>query len=103
MSGSLPRISARQADALLATGLTVLLVLELSLGSNITGPFWANWVLGIPITLLVAWRRPWPVYVLSGQLLLALVSTIGNGDLTENTVAPFFGVILVSYAVGAYA
>src|SRR4051794_4874575 len=103
MSGSLPRISARQADALLATGLTVLLVLELSLGSNITGPVWANWVLGIPITVAVAWRRRWPVYVLSLQLLLAIASNLADGDLTDNPVSPFLAVILAAYAVGAYA
>jgi signal transduction histidine kinase len=102
MSGSLPRISARQGDALLAAGLTVLLVLELSLGSNITGPFWANYVLGIPMTAAVAFRRPWPVYALSAQLLLAIGSNLGNGDLTENPIAPFLAVILVAYAVGSY-
>src|SRR3954447_14854869 len=103
MSERLPSISARQADALLAIGLTFLLVLELSLGSNITGPFWANYLLGIPLTLSIAWRRRWPVYVLSGQLLLALVSTLADGDLTQNAVSPFFAVILAASAVGAYA
>jgi signal transduction histidine kinase len=103
MSGRLPKISARQGDALLALALSVLLVLELSLGSNITGPVWANYVLGLVVTAAVAWRRSWPVYVLGLQLSCALASNIGDGDLTQNPVAPFLAVILVSYAVGAYA
>lgn len=103
MSGPLPRLSARAADALLACGLTVLLVLELSLGSHITGPFWANYLLGIPMTAAVAIRRRWPVYVLSGQLLCGIGSNLGDGDLTQNPVSPFLAVILAAYAVGSYA
>ena len=103
MSRWSPTISARQGDALLAVGLTVLLVLELSLGSNITGPFWANYVCGVPMTLAVAWRRRWPVYMWSAQFLLAIASNLGDGDLTQNPVAPFLAVILVAYGVGAYA
>src|SRR3954454_14556415 len=102
MTSRLPRITARQGAALMAIGLTVLLVLELSLGSNISGPFWANYLVGVPLTAAVAWRRRWPVYALSAQLLLAIASTAGDGDLTQNTVAPFFAVILVAYGVGAY-
>src|SRR3954452_16329635 len=103
MDSTHPRISPHQADALLAVGLTVVLLLELSLGSNITGPFWANYVLGVPVTAAVAFRRRLPVYALSAQLLLAIAATAANGDLTENPVAPFLAVILVVYAVGAYA
>src|SRR3954452_219717 len=102
MDSTHPRISPHQADALLAVGLTVLLVLELSLGSNITGPFWANYVLGVVVTASVAWRRPYPVYVYGLQFLCALGSGLAGGDLTENPVAPFFAVISTSYAVGSY-
>src|SRR3954453_4146824 len=98
-----PRISPRQADALLAVGLTVVLILELSLGSNITGPFWTNYVLGAVVTGAVAWRRPWPVGALAIQLIAALVSTAANGDLTENPISPFLAVIVVMYGVGSYA
>jgi signal transduction histidine kinase len=103
MSSTVPRLSARQGDALIAAGLTVLLVLELSLGSNIDGPFWANFLLGPVITLAVAWRRSWPVWVLAVQLIAALVSTAAGGDLTENPVSPFVAVIIVMYGVGSYA
>src|SRR3954464_10245475 len=103
MDSTHPKISARQADALLAVGLTVALVLELSLGSNITGPFWANYVCGVLITGAVAWRRPWPVWALSVQLIAALVSTAAGGDLTENPFSPFLSVIVVMYGVGSYA
>jgi signal transduction histidine kinase len=98
-----PRITPRQADALLAVGLTVALVLELSLGSNITGPFWANYVLGVVVTGAVAWRRPWPVWALAAQLVALLVSNAAGGDLTENPFAPFLSVIVVMYGVGSYA
>jgi signal transduction histidine kinase len=103
MSSTVPRLSARQGDALIAAGLTVLLVLELSLGSNIDGPFWANFLLGPVITIAVAWRRSWPVWVLAVQLIAALVSTAAGGDLTENPVSPFVAVIIVMYGVGSYA
>src|SRR3954451_10080689 len=103
MSSAFPRISARQGDALMAAALSVVLVLELSLGSNITGPFWANYVCGLIITGAVAWRRPWPVWALAVQLLVAIASTAGDGDLVDNTFASFLSVIAVSYAVGAYA
>src|SRR3954453_876862 len=103
MDSTHPRISARQTDALLAAGLTVVLLLELSLGSNITGPFWANYVLGVVVTVAVAWRRPWPVWALAVQLIAALVSTAAGGDLTENPFAPFLAVIVVMYGVGSYA
>jgi signal transduction histidine kinase len=103
MSSTVPQISARAADALLAAGLTTLLLLELSLGSNITGPIWANYLLGVVITGAVAFRRPWPVWMLALQLLAALVSTAVGGDITENPIAPFLSVIVVSYAVGSYA
>ena len=103
MSTTVPQISARAADALLAAGLTALLLLELSLGSNITGPVWTNYLLGALITAAVAFRRPWPVWVLALQLVAALISTAAGGDLTENPIAPFLSVIVVSYAVGAYA
>src|SRR3954453_8586285 len=103
MSSAFPRISARQGDALMAAALTVVLVLELSLGSNITGPFWANYVLGVFITGAVAWRRPWPVWALAVQLIAALASTAADGDLTENPFSPFLAVIVVMYGVGSYA
>src|SRR5436190_15773016 len=103
MSSSLPRITARQGEQLMAVSLSAVLVLELSLGSNITGPFWANYLLGLVITGAVAWRRPWPVWALAAQLIAALVSTAAGGDLTENPFSPFLAVILVSYAVGSYA
>src|SRR4051794_22018057 len=103
MDSTHPRISPHQADALLAVGLTVVLILELSLGSNITGPFWANYVLGVVVTGAVAWRRPWPVWALAAQLIAALVSTAAGGDLTENPFSPFLAVIVVMYGVGSYA
>ena len=103
MHSTHPRITARQADALLAIGLTVALVLELSLGSNITGPFWANYICGAVATGAVAWRRPWPVWMLAAQLIAVLVSTAAGGDLTENPFSPFLAVIVVMYGVGSYA
>src|SRR3954449_11118842 len=103
MRPPLPSISARQGDALLAVALSVGLVLELSLGANITGPFWANYVLGLLVTGAVAFRRPLPVYMLGTELLAAVVSTAAGGDLVENPVSPFLAVIVTSYAVGAYA
>ena len=103
MDSTHPRISARQADALLALGLSAALVAELSLGSNITGPFWANYVLGLVVTVAVAWRRPWPVWALAAQLIALLISAAGNGDLTENPISPFLAVIVVMYGVGSYA
>src|SRR3954468_1324403 len=103
MDSAHPRITGRQGDALLAVALTVALVLELSLGSNITGPFWANYVLGVVCTMAVAWRRPWPVWALAAQLIAVLVSTAAGGDLSENPIAPFLAVIVVMYGVGSYA
>src|SRR3954447_20352723 len=103
MHSTHPRISARQGDAILAVALSAFLVLELSLGSSVTGPFWANYVCGLVITAAVAWRRPVPVWALAVQLIFALVSTLANGDLTENTFSTFLAVIAVSYAVGSYA
>ena len=103
MSSSLPRISARQGDALMAVALSVVLVLELSLGSNITGPAWANYVCGLVATAAVAWRRPWPVWALAVQLISVLVSTAFGGDLAENPFSPFLAVIVVMYGVGSYA
>src|SRR3954468_7956973 len=103
MNSTHPRISPHQADALLAVGLTVVLILELSLGSNITGPVWANYVLGVVVTGAVAWRRPWPVWALAAQLIALLVSAAANGDLTENPISPFLAVIVVMYGVGSYA
>jgi signal transduction histidine kinase len=103
MSSSLPRISARQGDALMAVALSVVLVLELSLGSNITGPAWANYVCGLVATAAVAWRRPWPVWALAVQLVSVLVSTAFGGDLAENPFSPFLAVIVVMYGVGSYA
>src|SRR4051812_29369953 len=103
MDSTHPRISPRQIDALLAIGLSAALVLELSLGSNITGPFWANYVCGLIATAAVAWRRPWPVWALAVQLIAVLVSVAFDGDLAENPFAPFLAVIVVMYGVGAYA
>jgi signal transduction histidine kinase len=103
MHSTHPRISARQADALLALGLTVALVLELSLGSNITGPFWANYVCGVIATAAVAWRRSWPVWMLGLQLSAVLLSTAFDGDLAENPFSVFLAVIVVMYGVGSYA
>ena len=78
-------------------------MLELSLGSNIAGPFWANYVLGLVVTGAVAWRRPWPVWALAVQLIALLISGAANGDLTENPISPFLSVIVVMYGVGSYA
>src|SRR3954454_19286208 len=103
MDSTHPRISARQIDALMAVGLTAVLILELSLGSNISGPFWANYLLGSLATLAVAWRRPWPVWMLAVRLVAVLVSTAAGGDLAENPFSPFLAVIVVMYAVGSYA
>jgi signal transduction histidine kinase len=103
MDSTHPRISARQADALLAVGLTVALVLELSLGSHITGPFWTNYVCGVLVTAAIAWRRPWPVWALAVQLIALLVSVAFDGDLVENPFTPFLAVIVVMYGVGSYA
>src|SRR5947209_3628883 len=87
----------------MAVGLSELLVLELGFGSNITGPWWANYGLGLVVTAAVAWRRPWPIWALVGQVLAAGVSTAAGGDLTDNVVAPFLSVIVVMYAVGSYS
>jgi signal transduction histidine kinase len=87
----------------MAIALSVVLVLELSLGSNITGPFWANYVCGLIATAAVAWRRPWPVWALAAQLSAVLISTAFDGDLAENPFAPFLAVIVVMYGVGSYA
>src|SRR3954469_18509961 len=103
MGSTHPRISPRQGGALLAVALTVALVLELSLASNITGPFWANYICGVVVTGAVAWRRPWPVWALAAQLIAVLVSTAAGGDLTENPFSPFLAVIVVMYGVGSYA
>ena len=103
MDSTHPRISARQGDALLAVGLTVALVLELSLGSNITGDWWTNYVCGVVVTAAVAWRRPWPVYALALQLIALLVSSAAGGDLVENPFTPFLAIIVVMYGVGSYA
>src|SRR3954466_3872938 len=103
MDSAHPRITGRQGDALLAVALSVALVLELSLGANITGPFWANYVLGLFVTGAVAFRRPLPVYMLGLELLSVVISTAAGGDLVENPVSPFLAVIVTSYAVGAYA
>src|SRR3954451_19608297 len=103
MDSTHPRISARQIDALMAVGLTAVLILELSLGSNITGPVWANYLLGSLATLAVAWRRPWPVWALAVHLVAVLISTAAGGDLAENPFAPFLAVIVVMYGVGSYA
>jgi signal transduction histidine kinase len=103
MDSTHPRISARQADALLAVGLTAALLLELSLGSNITGDWWTNYVLGVLVTAAVAWRRPWPVWALAVQLIALLVSVAFDGDLVENPFTPFLAVIVVMYGVGSYA
>src|SRR3954465_15915911 len=103
MRSPLPRISARQGDALLAVALSVALVLELSLGANITGPFWANYVLGLLVTGAVAFRRPLPVYMLGLELLSPVTSTAAGGDLVENPVSPFLAVIVTAYAVVAFA
>ena len=103
MSSTVPRVTARQGDALLAAALSAVLVAELSLGSNITGPEWVNYGFGLVMTVAVAWRRPWPVWALAVILSAALASTLLDGDLTENALAPFLSVIVTSYAVGAYA
>ena len=87
----------------MAVALSVVLVLELSLGSNITGPAWANYVCGVVATAAVAWRRPWPVWALAVQLISVLVSTAFGGDLAENPFSPFLAVIVVMYGVGSYA
>jgi signal transduction histidine kinase len=87
----------------MAAGLTVALWLELTFGSHITGPFWANYVLGTVVTLAVAWRRPWPVWAVAAQLVALLSCAAADGDLTENTIAPFLAVIVVMYGVGSYA
>src|SRR4051794_9170838 len=89
MDSTHPRISARQIDALMAVGLTAVLILELSLGSNITGPVWANYLLGSLATLAVAWRRPWPVWALAVQLVAVLISPAARGDLAEKPFGPF--------------
>lgn len=103
MNSTHPTITARQGDALLALGLSVALVLELSLGANVTGPFWANYVLGVVATGAVAWRRPWPVWALAAQLVAVLISVAFDGDLAENPFSPFLAVIVVMYGVGSYA
>src|SRR3954451_6911271 len=103
MDSTHPRISARQADALLALGLSAALLLELSLGSNVDGPFWSNYICGLIVTGAVVWRRPWPVWALAAQLIALLVSAAANGDLTENPISPFLAVIVVMYGVGSYA
>src|SRR3954465_3922805 len=101
MRPPLPRLSARQGDLLMAIALSVVLVLELSLGSNITGPAWANYGLGLVATAAVAWRRPGPVGGPAAQRSGVLISTAAGGDLAENPFSPFLAVIVVMYGVGS--
>jgi signal transduction histidine kinase len=103
MPSRVREITPRQSDVLMAIALSVVLVLELSLGSNITASPWINYPFGLVITGAVAWRRPWPVWALAAQLLAALISTALGGDLTENPFSPFVSIIVVTYAVGSYA
>src|SRR3954468_1701047 len=87
----------------MATALSVVLVLELSVGSNITGPAWANYGLGLVATAAVAWRRPWAGGARAAQVIGVLISTAAGGDLAENPFSPFLAVIVVMYGVGSYA
>jgi signal transduction histidine kinase len=103
MPSRLREISARQGDILMAITLSVVLLFELSLGSNVTGNVVVNYGFGLVITGAVAFRRRWPVWALAAQLIAALVSTALSGDLTENPIAPFLSLVVVTYAVGAYA
>jgi signal transduction histidine kinase len=99
----LRQISARQGDVLLAAALSVALVLELALSNTLTGPPLANYGLGLVITVAVAWRRPWPVWVVVAQLLAAIASAAFDGDLTETPLTPFLSVIVGMYSIGYYA
>src|SRR5205823_1565602 len=103
MASRLRQVTARQGDALLAVALSIVLVLELALGSNITGPPLANYGCGLVITLALARRRDWPVWVVVVQLVSVIVSNLANGDLTENPFAPFLALIVAMYSVGYYA
>src|SRR3954463_15347723 len=95
-------LSARQGDLLLAAAVTALLVFELSI-QDIDGPAGVNYFFGIVMTGALVWWRRWPVYVVSVQLVAAIVSERLGGGLIEQPFAPFFSILLSFYAVGRYA
>src|SRR5436305_11045825 len=103
MLSRLRDMSARQGDVAIAIGLSIVLVLELALGKNVTGPAWANYGFGLVITGALAWRRRWSIPVVAVQLAAAAASNVANGDLTENPFATFLALIVGMYSVGYYA
>src|SRR5258706_3758854 len=103
MLSGLREMSARQGDVALAIGLSAVLVVELQTGQSITGSWAVNYPFGLLVTGALAWRRPWPVWVVVVQLVALIGQTALGGDLIDNSFATFFSLLLAFYAVGAYA
>jgi signal transduction histidine kinase len=87
-------------DGLIALVAFVACELELALSSNIDGPHWVNAVAAAGVTLPVAFRRPYPLYVAPLVAAFALWQETLNGDLLENTITPVITLPLAIYSLG---
>jgi signal transduction histidine kinase len=87
-------------DGLIALVAFVACELELALSSNIDGPRWVNAVAAAGVSLPVAFRRPFPLFVAPLMMAFAVWQEALNGDVIENTVTPIVTLPLAIYSMG---
>ena len=94
------RAGPLSVDGIIAAGLLVVAQLELALSNHIEGPPWVNAVAAAGVTLPVAWRRTFPLYVAPLILAFLIWQETLDGDVVENSVAAIVTVPLAMYSLG---
>jgi signal transduction histidine kinase len=72
--------------------------IELALSNNIEGPHWANAVAAAGVTLPIAWRRTFPMFVAPFMVAVLVWQGLLDGDVLENAVTPIVTIPLAVYS-----
>jgi signal transduction histidine kinase len=87
-------------DGVVAVVACVVCELELALSNSIQGPHWVNAVAAAGVTLPIAWRRTFPLFVAPFTAAVVLWQELLHGDLVENAVTPVVTIPLAVYSMG---
>jgi signal transduction histidine kinase len=92
----------RAIDIGIVAGTLALGTVELATKKNVTGPLWLNFLALAALAAIFGLRRPFPVAASMGFLAYG-TAVSAFLEPVEEQIAPFFGLILMPYALGAYS
>jgi signal transduction histidine kinase len=92
----------RAVDAAIVSSALIIGTIDLATHENLTGPLWVNLLLNCVLAAAFGIRRRWPVGAAFTFLVYGCITSAWFEPVPEQVV-PFFGLILIPYALGAWS